>query len=153
MTQNDENNYSNGQPWYQKNWFIISMIFLFYPVGLVFMWLNKNWEKYIKVTVTSVFIIFTIIGVFVDHPVKNNPNNLQGVSVTNTTSNHSMQSANDKNISSELSSAEQQTEYVWVTRTGKKYHSISNCGSTKSATQITLQEAKEKGLTPCAKCY
>ena len=40
---------------------------------------------------------------------------------------------------------------VYITPTGKKYHLNKNCaGST--AKQVTLLEAKEKGLTPCSKC-
>ena len=44
---------------------------------------------------------------------------------------------------------------VWKTATGKKYHSINNCGKTNSskATQVTLDAAKSAGLTPCSKCF
>ena len=35
---------------------------------------------------------------------------------------------------------------VWVTKTGKRYHSIPDCGSTKSATQIPLSQAESRGL-------
>ena len=41
---------------------------------------------------------------------------------------------------------------VWITRTGSRYHSKSNCGSTKNAWQVPLSEAERKGLTPCGKC-
>lgn len=46
-----------------------------------------------------------------------------------------------------------QERWVWITKTGKRYHSKSNCGSTKSAWQVTLEEAERKGLTPCGKCW
>lgn len=44
---------------------------------------------------------------------------------------------------------------VWRTATGKKYHSINNCGTTNpaKARQITRSEAEDAGLTPCSKCY
>ena len=44
---------------------------------------------------------------------------------------------------------------VWKTKSGKKYHSINNCGNTDSskATQITKEHAKAKGLEPCSKCW
>lgn len=44
---------------------------------------------------------------------------------------------------------------VWKTATGKKYHSINNCGKTNpaKATQVTLDAAKSAGLTPCSKCF
>ena len=46
-----------------------------------------------------------------------------------------------------------QERLVWITKTGKRYHSKSNCGSTKSAWQVTLEEAERRGLTPCGKCW
>ena len=44
---------------------------------------------------------------------------------------------------------------VWITETGKKYHSTNHCGKTNSskATQITLSEAKNRGIKPCDKCH
>lgn len=44
---------------------------------------------------------------------------------------------------------------VWKTATGKKYHSINNCGKTNpaNAKQVTLEAAKSAGLTPCSKCF
>ena len=46
-----------------------------------------------------------------------------------------------------------QERLVWITKTGKRYHSRSNCGSTKTAWQVTLEEAERKGLTRCGKCW
>jgi hypothetical protein len=43
------------------------------------------------------------------------------------------------------------TKYVYVTRTGKKYH-IRKCGN-GTYTKTTLQKAKARGLTPCKKCF
>lgn len=42
---------------------------------------------------------------------------------------------------------------VWVTKTGKRYHSIPDCGNTKSASQIPLSQAQNRGLEPCANCH
>ena len=44
---------------------------------------------------------------------------------------------------------------VWETVTGKCYHSKNNCGKTnpKKARQITLGQAKAKGLKKCSKCW
>lgn len=44
---------------------------------------------------------------------------------------------------------------VWKTKSGKKYHSINNCGNTDSskATQITKAQAEAAGLGPCSKCW
>lgn len=42
---------------------------------------------------------------------------------------------------------------VWVSSTGSKYHSKSNCSGMKSPSQISLETAIRRGLTPCSKCY
>ena len=44
---------------------------------------------------------------------------------------------------------------VWITATGKKYHSINNCGTTNpnNASQVSLERAIALGLTACEKCY
>lgn len=48
---------------------------------------------------------------------------------------------------------EEQSAMVWITETGKKYHSHSKCGRTKNATKVSLDYAQSLGLEPCQKCY
>ena len=48
---------------------------------------------------------------------------------------------------------EPQGSYVYITKTGKKYHSIPDCGNTKTAYKVTLAEAKSKTDGPCSKCW
>lgn len=47
------------------------------------------------------------------------------------------------------------TQKVWITATGSKYHSVNNCGRTNPAKAqcVTLSEALSKGLTKCSICY
>lgn len=58
-------------------------------------------------------------------------------------------------VSSESeSSAEQsstQSQTVYRTPTGKRYHLDPDCGG-KNSTATTLQKAIDSGLTPCKKC-
>ncbi|MGG7164050.1 hypothetical protein [Clostridium ihumii] len=42
---------------------------------------------------------------------------------------------------------------VWISQTGKKYHSNPNCSNMKTPTQVSLEDAQSLGLTPCKKCY
>jgi hypothetical protein len=46
----------------------------------------------------------------------------------------------------------QGSQIVYVTATGKCYHSISDCGSTKTACALSLEEACRLGYTQCSKC-
>ena len=45
------------------------------------------------------------------------------------------------------------TGKVWITKSGKKYHSNPNCSQMKNPVEIDLLEAIEKGYEPCGKCY
>lgn len=44
-------------------------------------------------------------------------------------------------------------DMVWVSKTGKKYHSNFKCSNMKEPSHITKQEAEAMGRTPCSKCY
>ena len=45
--------------------------------------------------------------------------------------------------------------YVWASETGKKFHNKNDCGNMnpEKARKITVDEAKQEGLTACKKCY
>lgn len=44
---------------------------------------------------------------------------------------------------------------VWLSETGSKYHNKNDCGNMNpdKAYQISLDEAKRKGIEPCKKCF
>jgi len=42
---------------------------------------------------------------------------------------------------------------VWVSGSGSKYHSKSDCSGMEGAKQITLEEAQKDGKTACKRCY
>lgn len=44
-------------------------------------------------------------------------------------------------------------DMVWISKTGKKYHSNPKCSNMKNPSHITKEEAESIGRTPCAKCY
>lgn len=44
-------------------------------------------------------------------------------------------------------------EMVWIPRTGSKYHSRSSCSNMKNPSQVTKDQAKSLGYSPCKKCY
>lgn len=45
------------------------------------------------------------------------------------------------------------TNTVYVSPGGKKYHNNPHCSRMKNAIQIDLIEAIERGYEPCNKCY
>ena len=51
------------------------------------------------------------------------------------------------------SEPEDDTVYVWVSSSGKKYHSDPDCSNMKNPSKITKEKAESTGRTPCSKCY
>lgn len=45
------------------------------------------------------------------------------------------------------------TETVWISATGKKYHRKSSCSNMKNPSQISKSDAISRGYEPCKKCY
>ena len=45
---------------YEKNWFIILMLVLFFPVGLFLMWKNAKWHKAVKIIISVLFAVMVI---------------------------------------------------------------------------------------------
>lgn len=48
---------------------------------------------------------------------------------------------------------EKKVTMVWISSSGKKYHSKSNCSNMSSPTQVSLEIAKIQGYEPCKKCH
>lgn len=41
---------------------------------------------------------------------------------------------------------------VWVSASGSRYHAKADCSNMKDPAQLSLEEAKARGLTPCKRC-
>lgn len=42
---------------------------------------------------------------------------------------------------------------VWISGSGKKYHSNASCSGMKNPTKVSLSDAQAAGRTACSKCY
>lgn len=47
--------------WYQSTWFIILMLFLFWPVGMYLMWKHADWGKAAKIIVTVAISVIVVL--------------------------------------------------------------------------------------------
>lgn len=79
-------------------------------------------------------------------------------SSSNSSKSSSSSSSSNKSSSSSSNSSVESTPVggqVWISATGSKYHSKNNCGrmDPNKARQISLSEAKSRGLEPCSKCF
>lgn len=52
------------EKFYQKTWFIWLMIFIFWPAGLVLLWMSSKYGKKVKLAVTAIFVGFLALGMF-----------------------------------------------------------------------------------------
>lgn len=52
-----------------------------------------------------------------------------------------------------VNDSDEEKTYVYVSKSGSKYHSKADCSNMKNAEKITLKEAKNRGLSPCKRCY
>ncbi len=48
-------------PFYKTNWFLWLMLILVPPVGIVLLWVNKKFQQPLRITLTVIFILWTII--------------------------------------------------------------------------------------------
>lgn len=46
---------------YQRNWFVILMLILFFPVGLFLMWKYANWRNYAKIIITVAIALLVVV--------------------------------------------------------------------------------------------
>lgn len=79
------------------------------------------------------------------------PSSSETTSSTTTTTTPSTETTTNNNTQQDTSS-----ETVYVTATGKKYHSTKSCSGLSNANAIyesTLSDAEEDGLEPCKKCH
>ena len=54
----------DGKKFYQRNWFIILMLFLFAPVGIILMWQNTSWNKIVKIALSVFFGLIFVAALF-----------------------------------------------------------------------------------------
>lgn len=67
----------------------------------------------------------------------------------NAQSDNSNVQADNSNVQSDNNKA----DMVWYVDGGSKYHRNSNCSNMENPKQISLDDAKKMGLTPCKRCY
>ncbi len=52
--------------WYQKSWFTILMLIIFFPAGIYLMWKHTNWNKIVKIVITVFFAFIMSVALFGD---------------------------------------------------------------------------------------
>lgn len=76
----------------------------------------------------------------------------QSVVVSSNQGTESASGENNINTDDNTTSQNTGSVMVWIDDTAKRYHKKNGCGM-DNAYQVTLEEAIQKGKTPCGRCY
>ena len=135
-----------------------------------------NWQKYWKVYMAIIIVV--AVAIYADQ-VSNNreaentnsasPNSnppientltptpttekISTITPTNTPSPTFEQEENNTLDVSPTAKPTQEESTVWISQSGKRYHSNPNCSGMENPSKVTQEEAENMGYTPCKKCY
>lgn len=51
-----------SKKFYEQTWFIVLILILFFPIGLVLVWTNKHWTQKGKIIATVIVAVFLVLG-------------------------------------------------------------------------------------------
>lgn len=58
----------------------------------------------------------------------------------------------NKKTSNKTPAVNKNVKYVWIPKSGTKYHYKKNCGGMRNPSKVKISVAKKKGYTACKKC-
>ena len=123
----------------EKNWFIILMLVLFFPVGLFLMWKNAKWNKTVKIIISVLFAAAVIFS--------NGSEESKNVETKNTnTEVETTVETKDTNVEKETTKTNEDkaednvpTEYKNALKTAKRYDKTSHMSKQGLYDQLTSE--------------
>ena len=121
--------------------------------------MNKRNDRFGCGCLTVLFIVcaFILISDFVDvlsRPIKLPWMNYSSSSqvISSSSEEPLEESGQSSPAESEITHQTKNIEYVYLSRTGKRYHESPSCSGMTDPRKVTLEEAKELGREPCGTC-
>ncbi len=140
-------------PFYQKTWFMIVISILFPVVGIALMWVFKrNWNKIIKIILTVIASIWTLMLLIIVIPSGNTPSESTGETTTqavteeSTTHESTTYESTVAAVVTEVSTTEQVTEES-TTATTKQETTTAKQTTTKKETTTAKPTTTKKETT------
>ena len=127
-----------NKKWYQKSWGIILLLYLFFPVGLFLMWKYSNWNKIVKIIITSIFAFLFIIIMFAGDT--ETPNNIDNENTTVLSSVSEQENTTDEISTTQESTTLNETTTDELTTTQTPNTTKETTTTTTPQTQSTTQE-------------
>lgn len=146
--------------------FFLASSFLMLPLPFVKTFLQKRNIQPVLVVILSVVLF--VVGALTSPPIESTDSTLEETTIsvpetgndnstkpkeTTAKSEETTKPKETSPASNNTTSKEEKVEKVWVSSTGKKYHSKSSCSNMNSPREITLEEAEKQGYTPCSRCH
>lgn len=174
ISNNNLNDNNNKKPWYKKMWVITLLSIFLFPIGIFLLWKCTHFTRLRKGILTFIFAILFIAIMAQPNGTGKNNNNIEEESSIVSADNADTESTTTEATITEPPTTEPptteppttepptteppttevpNTPKVWVSNTGSKYHSQSSCSNMKNPRQISLNDAKTRGLDACKKCY
>lgn len=151
-----------NKKFYQKDWFTILTLVIFWPIGLIIMWTNKTFNMAARIIITIFFALCIIISVTDNNNFDTSDEINMPESFTTETAVEVTEASAEKipEITSEIITTTSSSEnnisstdnIVYIGATGTKYHKQS-CSTLKgNGRAVTLDEALSQDREPCKKC-
>ena len=125
---------------YEKDWFIVLMLIVFFPVGLFLMWKYSKWHKTAKIIISVFFAVM-----FIFHDGSKESKNIETKNTTNTEVERVAESK-ETNIEKETTKTSEDkvednvpTEYKNALKTAKSYDKTSHMSKQGLYNQLTSE--------------
>lgn len=135
--------------------FFIICCILLPPLALFLLFTYRDFSKPKKCCIALLLIAWTLILLppynLEETPVFAQESQQRLVSSSKLTGDQTM----DKLSSSDVGASdetEDDTQTVWITESGTKYHRKADCSGMSHSEKTSLNEAIEQGYTPCKRC-
>ena len=119
------------EKWYQRTAFTVIMLILFFPVGLVLMWMyRKNWKTVVKAIITAVFVILALPSAFGDEDNSQNEEQVTSESGENEEENQESQEEDTEtgSLDHELEQF-QSGGYAYITNSDLNTYAVNMSGA------------------------
>ena len=120
------------KPFFKKTWFVILMLIVFFPIGLVLMWMfKKEWKLPVKIIITAVCALLLIIWFTPSNGESNSDSNTDSSSIVTTT----------------VQTTVEETSTAVETTTAATTEETTTVATTEETTTTTVSSEDESGYS------
>lgn len=147
------------KPFYQRLWFTWACLLCAAPLGIVLLWRNRHFPAGKSVLLSLLFLGLSFsfawnVAVYRSDPLPVTVISHQSTDAGDSRRNGSAQAGiAQAHLAGSASDLLSNSETVYMSQSGTRYHKIPNCGTMRVAIAISRSEAEAQGLTACRRCF